>query len=126
MVRRRWGEKTKRPPLLRGPPVAVVSPPDYRRACAQPWSPVGKPRKYVNANQELRRTATSIGRFGCGVFVDITLVRVGVKMRLCPPPGDFGRSVSRIAQRLSGQTPVIVKYRNDNPDDATALEAWLR
>jgi hypothetical protein len=31
-----------------------------------------------------------------------------------------------IAQRLSVQTPVIVKCRNDKTDQATLLEAWLR
>jgi 2,3,4,5-tetrahydropyridine-2-carboxylate N-succinyltransferase len=30
------------------------------------------------------------------------------------------------AQGLSLQTPVIVKYRDDKTDAATALEAWLR
>jgi 2,3,4,5-tetrahydropyridine-2-carboxylate N-succinyltransferase len=30
------------------------------------------------------------------------------------------------AQGLSLQTPVIVKYRDDRTDAATALEAWLR
>lgn len=34
---------------------------------------------------------------------------------------DFGE-----AQGLSLQTPVIVKYRDDKTDAATALEAWLR
>jgi 2,3,4,5-tetrahydropyridine-2-carboxylate N-succinyltransferase len=34
---------------------------------------------------------------------------------------DFGE-----AQGLSLQTPVIVKYRDDRTDAATALEAWLR
>jgi 2,3,4,5-tetrahydropyridine-2-carboxylate N-succinyltransferase len=31
-----------------------------------------------------------------------------------------------LAQRLSLQTPVIVKYRDDKTDAATALESWLR
>jgi hypothetical protein len=31
-----------------------------------------------------------------------------------------------IAQRLSVQTPVIVKYRNGKTDQTTLLEAWLR
>jgi 2,3,4,5-tetrahydropyridine-2-carboxylate N-succinyltransferase len=30
------------------------------------------------------------------------------------------------AQKLSLQTPVIVKYRDDKTDSATALESWLR
>jgi 2,3,4,5-tetrahydropyridine-2-carboxylate N-succinyltransferase len=30
------------------------------------------------------------------------------------------------SQRLSLQTPVIVKYRDDKTDAATALESWLR
>ena len=34
---------------------------------------------------------------------------------------DWGQS-----QRLSLQTPVIVKYRDDKTDAATALESWLR
>ena len=29
-------------------------------------------------------------------------------------------------QGLALQTPVIVKYRDDKTDTATALEAWLR
>jgi 2,3,4,5-tetrahydropyridine-2-carboxylate N-succinyltransferase len=35
--------------------------------------------------------------------------------------GAFGE-----AQGISLQTPVIVKYRDDKTDAATALEAWLR
>ena len=35
--------------------------------------------------------------------------------------GDWGQS-----QRISLQTPVIVKYRDQKTDAATALEAWLR
>jgi len=29
-------------------------------------------------------------------------------------------------QRISLQTPVIVKYRDEKTDSATALETWLR
>jgi 2,3,4,5-tetrahydropyridine-2-carboxylate N-succinyltransferase len=35
--------------------------------------------------------------------------------------GDWGQS-----QRISLQTPVIVKYRDEKTDAATALESWLR
>jgi 2,3,4,5-tetrahydropyridine-2-carboxylate N-succinyltransferase len=35
--------------------------------------------------------------------------------------GEWGQ-----AQRISLQTPVIVKYRDEKTDAATALESWLR
>ena len=36
------------------------------------------------------------------------------------------RATGAREQRLSLQTPVIVKYRDEKTDAATALEAWLR
>jgi hypothetical protein len=57
--------------------------------------------------------------WGC-VWVVVAVVVVAV----CVYEGEWGGWGAE--QGLSLQTPVIVKYRDEKTDLATALEAWLR